>query len=56
MRAAVAERVGGEFDGPVVGVQRFGLFVQLDETRADGLLPVGTLADDFFVHDPGRTR
>jgi ribonuclease R len=27
------------------------LFVTLDETGADGLIPVSTLAADFFIHD-----
>jgi len=47
----MAERVGENFDGRVSGVARFGLFVTLDETGADGLLPVGTLPTDFYDHD-----
>ncbi len=50
----LAERVGGAFDATVVSVQRFGLFVQLTETLADGLVPIGTLGAEFFAHDPGR--
>ena len=36
----LADRVGAEFSGRVSGVQRFGLFVKLDETGADGLVPI----------------
>jgi ribonuclease R len=32
-------------------VTRFGLFVRLSETGADGLVPVSSLGDDYFVHD-----
>jgi len=32
-------------------VTRFGLFVKLDETGADGFVPVSTLGGDFFHHD-----
>ena len=49
--AFMAERVGATFSARVSGVTRFGLFVTLDETGADGLIPVSTLADDYFVHD-----
>ena len=36
------------FDGRINGVTRFGLFVTLDETGADGLLPVSTLPSGFL--------
>ena len=49
--AFMADRVGQEMTGHVSGVQRFGLFVRLDETGADGLLPVRALGREFFVHD-----
>jgi ribonuclease R len=34
-----------------VGVTRFGLFVMLDESGADGLIPISTLPDDYYRHD-----
>ncbi len=49
--AFMAERVGATFTARVSGVTRFGLFVTLDETGADGLIPVSTIADDYFIHD-----
>ena len=49
--AFMADRVGASFTGKISGVTRFGLFVTLDETGADGLVPVSTLANDYFVHD-----
>jgi ribonuclease R len=47
----MAERVGENFPGRINGVARFGLFVTLDETGADGLLPVTLLPADFYDHD-----
>ncbi len=47
----LADRVGAEFDGKITGVTRFGLFVRLAETGADGLVPVSTLGGEYFVHD-----
>ncbi|MBL8771764.1 MAG: ribonuclease R [Phenylobacterium sp.] len=49
--AFLADRVGAEFDGKITGVTRFGLFVRLAETGADGLVPVSTLGGEYFVHD-----
>jgi ribonuclease R len=47
----LADRVGAEFDGRITGVTRFGLFVRLSETGADGLVPVSKLGGEFFIHD-----
>ena len=47
----LADRVGATFAGRICGVTRFGLFVKLDHTGADGLIPISTLANDFYDHD-----
>ena len=47
----LAERVGAEFEGRITGVTRFGLFVKLHETGADGLCPVSRLGEEYFQHD-----
>ena len=52
--AYMAEREGAEFTGRISGVARFGLFVKLDGTGADGLVPISTLGREFFHHDPER--
>lgn len=49
--AFMSDRVGAEFAGRVSGVTRFGLFVRLAETGADGLVPVRSLGREFFHHD-----
>ena len=49
--AFLADRVGAEFAGRITGVTRFGLFVRLNETGADGLVPVSKLGGEYFVHD-----
>ena len=51
MAAFLSERVGATFPGRVTGVTRFGLFVRLDETGADGLVPVSSLGGEYFHHD-----
>ncbi len=47
----LAEQVGGVLPGRITGVTRFGLFVTLDETGGDGLVPVSSLPDDYYQHD-----
>lgn len=47
----LADQVGAEFSARVNGVHRAGLFVSLDETGADGLVPMSMLGDDRFDFD-----
>jgi ribonuclease R len=35
----------------VTGVTRFGLFIRLDETQADGLAPISGLGPQRWIHD-----
>jgi ribonuclease R len=49
--AFLSDRVGATFQGKITGVTRFGLFVRLLETGADGLVPVSSLGGEYFVHD-----
>ena len=54
--AYLASRVGASFGGRISGVTRFGLFVTLDETDADGLVPIRTLPSDYYIHEEARHR
>ena len=49
--AYLADRVGSTFSGRISGVTRFGLFICLDETGADGFVPIRTLPWDHYHHD-----
>jgi ribonuclease R len=49
--AFLSERLGAEFDGTITGVTRFGLFVELKDSGADGIVPMRSLPQDFYVHD-----
>ena len=49
--AFMEDRVGATFDARITGVTRFGLFVRLRETGAEGLLPARALGTEFFRHD-----
>ncbi|WP_137702520.1 ribonuclease R [Marimonas lutisalis] len=51
LAAFLSERVGNEFSGRVSGIARFGVFVRLDETGADGLIPMRSLGHEYFRFD-----
>jgi len=51
LAAFLSERLGDEFTGRISGVAKFGAFVRLDETGADGLIPVRSLGREFFHFD-----
>jgi ribonuclease R len=52
--AFMEDRIGESFDARVTGVTRFGLFVRLAESGAEGLIPIRSLGADFFHHDEKR--
>ncbi|MGE8218691.1 MAG: ribonuclease R [Stenotrophomonas acidaminiphila] len=54
-RAAWMEKhVGGQFDGVISGVTSFGLFVELDDSKVNGLVHVTQLPHDYYQFDPLR--
>lgn len=52
--AWMEQHVGSTFEGTVSGVTSFGLFVELDESRVNGLVHVTQLPNDYYHFDPVR--
>jgi ribonuclease R len=50
----LADRVGATFEGHISGVTRFGLFVKLDDTGADGFIPARTIGTEYFQYREDR--
>ena len=50
----LADRIGATFQGRISGVTRAGLFVKLDDTGADGIIPIRTLGTEYFNYDETR--
>ncbi len=46
----LAEKIGETFKARISGVTRFGLFVKLADTGADGFVPIATLGRDYYKH------
>ncbi|MES2226026.1 MAG: ribonuclease R [Patescibacteria group bacterium] len=49
-------RVGEEFDAVISGVSNSGLYVELKETRAEGMVRMRDIGNDYFTYDEKRYR
>ena len=49
--AWLSARVGEVFETRITGVQNFGFFATIIGLGGDGLVPVSTLGDDYYVYD-----
>ena len=47
----LADRIGETFSGHITGVQPFGMFVQITDYYVDGLIPIRSLTDDYYVFE-----
>ncbi|MCX8501139.1 MAG: VacB/RNase II family 3'-5' exoribonuclease, partial [Alphaproteobacteria bacterium] len=56
LAAFLAASQGAEFTARVSSVTKFGLFVTLDETGADGLVPISSLPNDYYRFDVKTQR
>ena len=54
MAELYGKRIGVREAGVVSGCERFGVFVSLDDTCADGLIPVRDLGHEWFEYDEKR--
>jgi ribonuclease R len=50
----MADRIGATFAARISGVAHFGLFARLNETGADGIIPINSLPEDYYFHDEKR--
>jgi ribonuclease R len=50
----MSNRLGDEFQGTVIGVTAFGLFVELKDVYVEGLVHVTALANDYYHFDAVR--
>ena len=47
----MGERMGQEFDGTISGVTEWGLYVEVNENKCEGMIPMRELDDDFYDFD-----
>lgn len=48
------DKIGAQYDGFITGVTSFGLFVELVDLFVEGMIPVATLPQDYWVHQEKR--
>ena len=47
----MSERVGQTYDGVISGVTEWGLYVELNENKCEGMIPMRDLDDDYYEFD-----
>ena len=47
----MSERVGQTYDGVISGVTEWGLYVELNENKCEGMIPMRDLDDDYYAFD-----
>ncbi|NHB69050.1 ribonuclease R [Perlabentimonas gracilis] len=47
----MSDKIGLHFQGVITGVTSFGLFVELNETKCEGLVAIRDLDDDYYEFD-----
>lgn len=47
----LSERLGQVFDGVISGVTEWGLYVEINENKCEGMVPIRDLDDDYYVFD-----
>ena len=50
------DKVGQEFDGHVSGVTEWGIYVEIEPTKIEGMIPYRTIKSDFFIYDEEHYR
>lgn len=49
-------KVGEEFDGVITGVTDWGIYVQEQDSMADGMIKLASIKSDFFEHEASKYR
>ena len=47
----MSKRIGKEYDGVISGVTEWGLYVELNENKCEGMVPIRDLDDDYYEFD-----
>ncbi|MGL4292175.1 MAG: ribonuclease R [Bacteroidales bacterium] len=47
----LSERLGQVYDGVISGVTEWGIYVEINENKCEGMLPIRDLDDDYYVFD-----
>lgn len=49
-------KIGEHFSGSISGLTRWGLYVELEDTKIEGMIPLNTLDDDVYRYDERKNQ
>lgn len=47
----MSERIGNEYEGVISGVTEWGIYVEIEENKCEGMIPLRELDDDYYEFD-----
>ena len=47
----MSERIGNVYDGVISGVTEWGLYVEINENKCEGMIPIRDLDNDYYEFD-----
>ena len=50
----LADKIGHQYEGIISGVVDWGIYVEINENKCEGLIPIRELGDDFYEQDEGN--
>ncbi|MBO7397227.1 MAG: ribonuclease R [Bacteroidales bacterium] len=50
------DKIGQEFDGHISGITEWGIYVEIEPTKIEGMVPYRTIRGDFYVFDETHYR
>ena len=50
------DKIGQQFDGHVSGITQWGIYVEIEPTKIEGMVPLRTIRSDFFDFDEEHYR
>ncbi len=47
----MSDKIGMAYDGVISGITEWGIYVELNENKCEGMIPIRTLDDDYYIFD-----
>ena len=47
----LGEKIGEQFSGVISGLTDWGIYVELDENKCEGMIPLNSIKDDQYYYD-----
>jgi ribonuclease R len=47
----MADKIGNEYEGTISGVTEWGIYVEINENKCEGMIPIREIDDDFYYFD-----